>query len=58
MKALGRAPSVDIPGTWFRVCLDFLKGSSLVIITGLKKLLKTVGLFLYNIVYKTVIYLL
>lgn len=61
MKALGRlgkAPSVDIPGTWFRVCLDSLKGSSSVITTGLKKVLKTVGLFLYNIVYKTVIYLL
>lgn len=55
---LGKAPSVDIPGTWFRVCPDFLKGSSSVIITGLKKLLKTVGLFLYNIIYKTVIYLL
>lgn len=49
MKALGRlgkAPSVDIPGTWCRVYLDFLKGSSSVIITGLKKRLKTVGLFL------------
>lgn len=61
MKALGwlgKAPSAGIPGTWFRVCLDFLKGSSSVIIIGLKKLLKTAGLFLYNIVYKTVIYLL
>lgn len=48
MKALGRlgkAPSVDIPGTWFRVCLDSLKVSSSVIITDLKKVLKTVGCF-------------